>query len=284
MIAIDKSNGSYQLASEPPIAELLRPCKDCIGLNCKACRGTGRCLISMDSADVFIIAKGPEDKPISIGIELASIEDLISKLHTKRFQGFQHPNMVDAYDVCYLLSYGRIRSKGTGIEYSIVPGKWKQFDAGGYSYTYKALVKILAGPALIDRFNYYNVESYQDAALWIRAVYDTWNKKWSSHESFCVTYQAPVTEARSSKGFSSLTPLIDLTTKRRNFLYHLASIPGVDFEIAYALSSVFNTTYDICRCDASQLSKIPLRERHGKRRMTIGPERAKSILYFLKGH
>src|SRR5688500_14974706 len=102
MIAIDKANGSYQLASEPPIAELLSPCKGCTGASCKACRGTGRYLDSMDSGDVFILGKGPEDKPITIGIELASIEDLISKLHTKRFQGFQHPNMIDSYDVCYL--------------------------------------------------------------------------------------------------------------------------------------------------------------------------------------
>jgi hypothetical protein len=138
-LSIDYRKGSRDLSLYPPLRDLLRSCPSCSGeigptwkLNrssgvyykvvdpktkkeikpkCRSCHDTGRILSTLSSGDVSFIGEGTHG-PISIGIEVKSISDLITSIQTGRLQDTQIINgMLNDYDIegRWILHYGLYR-------------------------------------------------------------------------------------------------------------------------------------------------------------------------------
>jgi ERCC4-type nuclease len=236
----------------------------------------------LPSGDIMIIGKGPNNSPLSIGIEYKKVGDLLDSLHSKRFQGFQHPNMCQDYQICFLLVAGRVREHNGMLQYTNgSTTKWHDADFGGnFSYTYDAYLKFISGPGFIQHFNLLSVETVADAARQVCALYEVYNKSWSKHQSFRCTQSVALREAKFDD--NQLTPLVHITKAHQKWIRFISSIPGVDFEIASALCEKFSNIDQICKASIDDISSVLVSKKAG-RELTIGPNRAGNILEFLTG-
>jgi ERCC4-type nuclease len=283
MILLDNQEGSYELAFHEPLRSLLDPCSNPLcSSSCTWCRGSNRDMTRLPSGDIMIIGKGPNNSPLSIGIEYKKVGELLDSLHSKRFQGFQHPNMCQDYQICFLLVAGRVREHLGMLQYTNgSTSKWHDADFGGnFSYTYSAYQKFISGPGYIQHFNLLPVETIEDAARQVCAVYEVYSKPWTAHKSFRCTQDVAIRESRFND--NQLTPLVNITRNHRNWIRFISSIPGVDFEIASALCDVFSNVDQICNSSVEFISSILISKKNG-RGLTIGPNRASNILEFLTG-
>lgn len=65
--------------------------------------------------DIEITGRGPEDRPVSIGIEHKKLPDLLQCIDNGRFVGHQLPGMLDIYEVNWLLVEGIWRERPDGL-------------------------------------------------------------------------------------------------------------------------------------------------------------------------
>lgn len=103
MILIDSSLGSRDLIKYPPLDN---PSLACLA-NLSVSEGT------KSSADVCFPGNGPDGK-LMIGIEFKEISELLSSIHSGRFQATQIETMTQEYQVCYLVTYGEYRCGDEG--------------------------------------------------------------------------------------------------------------------------------------------------------------------------
>lgn len=177
MITIDNRAGSAQL--EP----LLRR------------RGYPVELGRTEYGDVSWIGSSSGGGPVSVGIEVKSLGDVLACIQDSRFAGHQLPGLCQNYDLVWLLVIGvfRARARDGVLEYQQQRGKgegyWKDASHGRrrsflfhdlqmwfLTIQYKAGVRIAV------------VDDYQQAALWLGANYSWWQRGWDDHGSHLQVY------------------------------------------------------------------------------------------------
>lgn len=182
-------------------------------------------LTRLDSADVMFDGKGP-DGPVLVGVELKSIDDLLSSMETNRLQATQIPAMLEEYDWSYLLWYGIDRpnpktgrletlrklkpnagKRGRGWKLAEEPDlagtglKWFGASIGksrpmpyGYLHNFLSLDLPAVGVYPI------RVPGMRSAAALIGWLHRSWSKNWEDHRAFqCFDRSRPVPK-RSGKG------------------------------------------------------------------------------------
>lgn len=166
-IVIDHSAGSKDLINYPPL--------DVCGE-----------LSSLKSGDVLISGTTSDGKPLIVGVEVKSIDDLLGSIETGRLiavpnksgsKGGQLHKLLASYDECWLLHYGRFRP-GYGGELEIYDNKlgaWRTHDMAGRAvpYGYLSSPLILASHLGV---NVVRVGSIEEAAEWL-GVLARWHAK-----------------------------------------------------------------------------------------------------------
>jgi hypothetical protein len=217
-ILLDSRDGSYPLAHHEPLRSLLAVCGECGGAAarrsltshrlagtggkrvqhsppppCSACRGTGRTLHTLPSADIAIPGHGP-DGDILIGVEVKSIPDLLSSLDDGRLQDTQIGGMRRDYDIAWLLYYGLHRPglEGELEVYQLNGGgrpDWYPYTRGGsstkpigYSYLKAAVAEIATQGIRVDHVGGWDADSAgREIAHWVVTLHDLFAKQWHEH-------------------------------------------------------------------------------------------------------
>lgn len=268
-------------ASHPTLATLCDLASIC---------GTGR-----SSADVHFTGRGPNDTRVTIGVELSSYSDFISKLSTGRFQGqksegaSQLASMIENYDVVWVLVYGAYRpntenaclqtmrplrargrsnSNGSNNTKSVSHAGygWVDYEFRGRRIPYTYHERFLASPSLtsIPKIRAWRVWNIAEAAYWIGEVlYPLWQRAYESHDSL--------------KVLDNSTPLPSLRPNEKPETIVIATIakelPGLRNKLAIRVARHFASVRDMVNADESAWQSID----------GIGPVRAKSIVRFLRG-
>lgn len=60
-------------------------------------------LDTLEFGDVQLIGRGPEERPVLVGVEVKAPGDLLSSLHSGRLAGHQLPGLMVSYEVVYLV-------------------------------------------------------------------------------------------------------------------------------------------------------------------------------------
>ena len=224
---IDDRAGSKELVIHPPL--------DKVGELCR-----------LESADVMIVGKGP-DEAMLIGVELKSMSDLISSISTGRLQATQIPAMLKEYDVSWLLHYGRYRACPVTGNLQILRrnNSWANHKIGSrlvpYGYIESMLLTIAALGVKIKR-----VATYYEAAQWIAILYRWWQKDWEKHRGM---------RAFDNSRNLGLLPHMDQGQALRAKV--AAQLPGVGFERALAAAKHFTSVEQMILADPSEWSSIP---------------------------
>jgi ERCC4-type nuclease len=177
-LLIDTRAGSIDLLSTPPLSTFpsITPCE-------------------LDSGDVLFSGNGPLG-PVSIGIELKSLSDLITSADSGRLPARQALLMTKQYDLYYLLIYGTYRcGQDYMVEYlkeissHTLPGGvekvthlWLPYHLGSNPVHYSRVEGFLSTLRGVG-FTIDKVPSLPSAAAWILALYRWWTRPWTSHRS-----------------------------------------------------------------------------------------------------
>ena len=226
-VLIDDRAGSKELVLHPPL--------DKIGELCR-----------LDSADVMIVGKGP-DEAMLIGVEVKSMSDLISSISTGRLQATQIPAMLEEYDVSWLLHYGRYRPCSVTGNLQVL-GKnnaWKNYKLGSrlvpYGYIESMLNTIVGLGIKVKR-----VATYYEAAQWIGILYRWWQKDWKKHKGM-----------RAFDNSRNLGLLPHMNQGQALRAKVAAQLPGVGFERALAAAKHFTSVEQMILADPSEWAAIP---------------------------
>lgn len=212
-LLVDYRKGSINLALYEPVRSLLSSCLECTGeVNKRAwiidhsgiahaaescscsCYGTGRTLSTLSSGDVSFIGNG-SDGPLSIGIEIKEITELLSSLISGRLQDTQMRGMLTDYDDGHrwILSYGRYRPCPTdGMIQTWKNGHaqrrsgWYTFKVNNRPIPYGYLEAFKCCSAKEYGFDFARVEDIIEAAQWIGVLYHTWTRPYHTHKSMNV--------------------------------------------------------------------------------------------------
>lgn len=314
---IDYREGSYLLALYEPLRSLLPLCSTCHGeelqdaktnSTCTDCRGTGRQLCTLSSADVAIPGNGPSGS-ILVGIEVKTFSDLLSSLDSGRLQATQIPAMCEDYpDERWLLIIGDYRpspidcalqTRITQFQCSSpehdqrrfydnyrrqppcpkcndpkyvrqIWQNWTDYTFGGGTRPYSFVESFLSGPSLSAYgFRVKSVPDYETAAVWLATLSASWSRLYASHRSM---------KTMDNSRQIAKPPTMDPRLYAR--LEHAMKFPGVGYELGMSMANSFDSVRQMYNADATTMSEIATTSGKG-RRVKLGKTRAEAIDKYL---
>lgn len=216
MIQIDSRAGSSQLA---PILRSM---------------GVEVDLTQMAFGDAAFTGWGANGAPVSVGIEVKSIEDIIACIQSGRFAGHQLPGLLASYDHVWLLivSDYRARARDGVLEYR-KEGRgggqyWSESCGRQRTILWRDVESWLMTCQIMGGIRVHRVSDYREAAMWIKTTSSWFSKE--SHKSHRVIY-----------GTKSLFPDTALLVKPTLARRMAAQLPGVAEIRSAAVAARFKT-------------------------------------------
>lgn len=171
-ILIESSDGSKDLINHPPLDTIAN-------------------LASFPSGDVAINGNGPNG-PVSVGIELKTISDLMTSSITGRLTT-QLERMVTTYHRVWILTYGTLATNpashllATNVRGRLVPVMRGTTTPFQFTEYYSLLHEISE-----CNVHHHHVPDYPSAALWIAHTAKFWAKPYRCHDRLA-TLELPTT-------------------------------------------------------------------------------------------
>jgi ERCC4-type nuclease len=157
----------------------------------------------LKNADFCFSGNGPEGK-VLVGIERKQIADFCGCMRTDHFTGKQMVEMMDVYDVCYLLIEGLYRPSAKGMleTYNYRSRKWELLNLANWKqrkrgamrvFQYDEVDKHLCTVENKKGFILLRSGSETETVWQIVNRYQWWNKAWDSHTSAdAIKFQAQI--------------------------------------------------------------------------------------------
>ncbi len=190
------------------------------------------CLTHLDYADAAFLGRGPDDNPISIGIERKRINDLITSMTSGRLSGHQLPGLRSAYDVVYLVVEGLWRANPRdGILEKPIGGGWRPIQLGARRFMAKEIWSYLNTLQICGGVLIWKSGSERATGQWLVNLYYWWNSKsldeHKSHEALHI-------------------PIAQLSTKKPSIVQRVAAtLPGVGFNKSKEIAQKFSTVQEM---------------------------------------
>jgi ERCC4-type nuclease len=168
-VLIDYRAGSKELLKYPPFDECGELCE------IKSAKGEA-------AGDVMFYGNGAQGR-VSVGVELKSIDDLMSSSSNGRLQGTQLPVMLDEYDVVWLLYYGDVRPAPGSCALQIWrKGQWRNHYVGNRQVPYSYFSGFIISLQEVG-INVAHARDISEAAAWLAELVRWRTKPWHKHKS-----------------------------------------------------------------------------------------------------
>lgn len=244
-------------------------------------RGLPVVLTRMDYGDVSWVGLGPGGEPVSVGVEVKGLHDVLKCICDGRFAGHQLPGLVQSYDQCWLLVEGlwRANSKTGILEYRHRKGLWCEASVGTRRFMYRDLATWLCTVEIKGGIKLVRVSDWNEATLWLSACHSWWTQKkegqvgWEAHKSHLAFHDGTRHGAphRTNPGRASgmVRGLSDQALLTRPTLCRLvaAQLPGVGWKKSEGLARRFQTVEALTVAEISELKEVE----------GIGPKLAQGI-------
>lgn len=214
--------------------------------------------------------------PISIGIEMKNLDDVLACIQSGRYAGHQLPGMISSYNHCWLLICGQIRphpatgilevNKGTNghnywmpAGFSRRPWLWRDLESWLMTITMKGAVRIQWVP------------NWEHGAQWIKMCH-SWHQK-DDHRSHLVM-------AGTKDIFSDTALLVKPSLLRRL----AAQLPGVLEIRSRFVADHFKTIEAMMKATPEEWAGIEVVTKQGKgRTVRLGKVVAEKVWEALHG-
>lgn len=238
MISLDNRAGSA------PLFPYLRG----IGLPCQLTR--------LAYGDISFIGVGPGGIPITVGVEVKSINDVLQSITTGRFSGHQLPGLKKSYDIVWLLIEGLWRpNQKTGVlQYRRKRGEWADLTVGTRRFMFRDLATWLFTTEIKGGISIARVSDWGEAILWISTLYSWWtSKEWEGHRSHLA-----LNETGRDRFFDNAL-LIKPTLLRMV----AAELPGIGWSKSEAIANKFENVEQLVMADPDTLAEITYVDKGG---------------------
>jgi hypothetical protein len=218
---------------------------------------------------------------VNIGIELKSIQELITSAWNKRLQSDQLPKMRKSFDVKWLLIYGEadcdrdnylvIKSKydnswrrltGTGDTFLASKENRHLNERAISYYFYLSLVNELQQ----CKFCWHMTRSKRTAAVFIAGLYWWWQQAAHSHKLLKALYQP---SNMSDIPDNLLMPAKDLSPQRELMARLAVQMPGLGTNRAIGAAKHFDSSQSMFAGDPNQWSGMNFASGYGQSSMSI---------------
>lgn len=198
--------------------------------------------------DISFIGNGPEDLPISVGIEVKSLKDILTCMTDGRFTGHQLPGMLQSYQQVWLLLQGSYRACPlTGILQQLKPnGQWYEATLGSRRFMWKDLETWLLSVQVKGGLNLHKCSGWNEGAQWIGTLYRWWTSKaYEDHRGHLGVH-------------SSNLPLFDRAILVRPTLCRMVALqlPGIGVEKSGQVADYFGSVHNMVTADITDWEYI----------------------------
>lgn len=229
-VLIDYRAGSKELIKYPPFDECGELCE------IKNAKGEA-------AGDVVFHGNGPSGS-VTVGVEVKSVDDLMSSSRNGRLQGTQLPVMLDEYDVVWLLYYGDVRpAPGSQALQIYRKGQWRNHYVGNRQVPYDYFTGFIISLQEIG-ISVAHAKDISEAAAWLGELVRWRLKPWSKHKSLKQFDRSrKVTEAHAQKvngkhaNRAALMPTLDERTRVRAQV--AVELPSLGYKRALAAAEMW---------------------------------------------
>lgn len=202
--------------------------------------------------DVMMSGHGPDNSTITIGVEVKSIDDLLTSISNGRLGGTQIPRMCKAlnrgrpaYDRLFLLYYGQYRP-GPGHALQVRRhGKWKTFRVGSRAVPWSYLEGFLISAQMLTPFKVIHVYDEHEAGCWLRTMAHWLEKPWDKHKAMSV-----FDRSRELSAPPDADPVEEQIAKTA------ASLPAIDYIRGWNIARHYDSVEEFINTDKSTLMQV----------------------------
>jgi len=277
-VLIDYRAGSKELIKYPPFDECGELCE------IKNAKGEA-------AGDVVFYGNGASGR-VSIGVEVKSVDDLMSSSSNGRLQGTQLPVMLDEYDVVWLLYYGDVRpAPGSQALQIWRKGQWRNHYVGNRAVPYSYFTGFIISLQEIG-ISVAHARDVGEAAAWLGELVRWRIKPWSKHKSlkqFDRSRKVTQAHANNANGKQAnragLMPTLDERTRMRAQV--AVELSSVGYKRALAAAEVWciaemvvgrRLTKQEQASVASQWAELTTEDKETGAKKRLGPVAAEAIV------
>ncbi len=210
----------------------------------------------LEFADVEIIGRGPEERPVSIGIEIKAVGDLLRCITDERFVGHQLPGLLARYEVVYLLVEGFLHTTGKDLVH-LKYGRWCSAPWGNRPWSFEAVWHWLMSQENCTRregsgeLRIIQTADRVGTAAWLAALYTWWqDRAFDEHRSHLGLHKKLL-----ERGTGEGDPLGAFVATRKMKVV-AAITKGIGFEKALVISKYFTSLKKMVNAPVSEWVKI----------------------------
>lgn len=198
----------------------------------------------LEFGDVAFTGLGPGKRPVSVGVEIKSTQDMLGCISNGRFSGHQLIGLHGSYEKLWLLVVGNVKPGETKESpmLAFVNGKWVEpisaRRANRDAMSYREYQAFLLTLEIKTRLHVRQVGGEREAAHWIAALFRWWTaKEFEQHRSH-IDWNRSQDEKSDLKDHASL--------RRPSPVFLVASrIPGMGEKRAWAASKRFKSVISL---------------------------------------
>jgi len=122
-------------------------------------------------------------QPVFIGIEVKTVNDVLSCMRNGRFAGHQLPGLLQEYDYTYLIIQGVYRAGRDGLLQVPRGKRWKTYDYGG-TIAWRDLEGWITTMEAKTPLNVRKTYNRTETLALVKSLHTWWvSKKWDAHRS-----------------------------------------------------------------------------------------------------
>lgn len=203
----------------------------------------------LEFGDAAVVGRGPEGRPVLVGVEVKKVGDLIQSLRDYRLTDHQLPGMMACYEKVHLLVEGIWSSSPRGELLATKGVELAPPPFGEHPWSYQEFANRLN----TLKYRHGVVVDYtadrRGTAAWLAALWHWWrDKPWEAHESF-LGMKEKTLEASDPLMAAVAPPCIKMRVAA-------ALLKGIGYHRARAIADYFPSVRAMMNAEVKEWAKV----------------------------
>lgn len=182
-----------------------------------------------------------DDRPVRVGLEHKTVNDLVGSIHSGRLSGHQIPGMVQSYEFRYLMVEGVYRPALDGM---VEVANGRGFGPTTPPVTFREITNYLNSAEQLAGLSLRRVFGPTESIATIASLYSWWQKPWAQHKSM--------------EYLSHVKQEVPYVFRRPNQVEMVAmTLPDIGPKKARSLAKRYRTVVDFVHATEEELLKVP---------------------------
>lgn len=202
----------------------------------------------LEYGDFAFIGRGPEDEPVSVGVERKAMKDLLNSMVTGRLSGHQLVGLVNTYHYVYIIVEGMWRfNPNDGMLEERAGINWIPIQLGSRRFMAKEVLGFLHTLMVKTGVMVFYTNSRKETAQVVNVLYGWWvNKTFDEHT-------AHLGLVKRHQSGDNAVELVKAPLLRRV----AAELPGVGWQKSREVARYFTSVLEMSLASEREWRQIP---------------------------